>query len=708
MKHLLLAFLNIVLFFQYSFSQKPINYPATAHSNATDTFFGTIIHDPFRWMEKPSDSSLKVWLKQQEKLSNKFSRKITFGDNIMMYRYIQLFSRRYSSYLIKRRSLYFSYLVNRYDNLPYLVQHKNEEDKEGRVIFNVSDLRNYGQEEVHIDELNVSNDEKYLAMTISRSGSDKTETRIFDLKKRQLLPEVLRNLVYTHIEWDSDGILYISHKIKDSGLYHHTLGQRQNEDKPYYIPKEEKRGLHFSVTPSNGLIVLYENLIKDSVLYQTISYIPKRTRQDTVINEPNLFFATRTTADLSLTILDDFEDSFIVITNLKSPNKRILKCNMSSLNGMSVLIPEYREVLNSVTLCDQKILCVYQKSTKYFSVLFDRHGNILDLYHFPTGTSVSGFDAMPDDTEVIYYQNSFYYPDLVLKYNVRSFINKPALKTYITFDYDNFLTEVVEYPSKDGTKIPMYITRHKDTKLDGINPTILYGYGGFARSAEPFFDPAMIVFFHNSGILAFPAIRGGGDFGELWHEQGVNLNKQKSFDDFIAAAEYLVKNNYTNSQKLAIMGGSNGGLLVASVMLQRPELFKVAVAEAGVYDMFRYPIFTAGKFWLDEYGSIMDSAEFKNLLSYSPLHNVKEGVNYPSTLLLTGAKDDRVVPMHSYKFLVTLQEKGGKKNPYLLYVEPESGHSGSVIGDSRALESAFKFCFILSEMGIVPNFNFIY
>ncbi|MES2619427.1 MAG: prolyl oligopeptidase family serine peptidase, partial [Bacteroidota bacterium] len=324
-----------------------------------------------------------------------------------------------------------------------------------------------------------------------------------------------------------------------------------------------------------------------------------------------------------------------------------------------------------------KLLCRYYNRGSYAVSVFSYEGENLYSYKFPTGYSLGGFWGLPSDTSVRFYQSSYYLPPVVFTFNINTYKIESAGITEPYFDTKKYVTRIVNYKSKDGTLVPMYLSHKRGLKPAKTNPVILYGYGGFGESLTPNYDYSNIILFENNGILAIPLIRGGGELGHDWHAQGKVLNKQNSFDDFIRAAEYLIDSGYTSTERIAIQGGSNGGLLVGAVLAQRPELFKVVVGEMGLYDMLRYHYYTGSGLWDEEYGTIKDSAQFMNLFRYSPLHNIKKGVDYPATLLVTGENDDRVPPFHSYKFVSALQQNSSNTKPHVLYYEEDGGHSGA-------------------------------
>ena len=403
-------------------------------------------------------------------------------------------------------------------------------------------------------------------------------------------------------------------------------------------------------------------------------------------------------------VVDYVDSGLIIYTNYKTAHGRVLKAKMDEVNHVVELIPGCDKVLKKVTYVHHQLVAIYFTKGQYQVCMFNDNGEAIHRIEFEPGIEVEGFDGKPGDSETIFYERMFYLPTMVERYDFKTQQHESVSKTRITYFGSNYTTQVVNYKSKDGTEISMYLTYKKGLKLKGNNPVILYGYGGFGVPITPFYSYANIIFFENNGILAVPMIRGGGELGQEWHEGGRRLNKQNSFDDFTAAAEFLIAKGYTSKARLAIEGASNGGLLVGAVMTQHPDLCQVVVAQMGAYDMLRFNRYTGGKYWLSEYGNPADVTDFNNLLSYSPYHNVKPGVNYPAALFITGKNDDRVVPFHTYKFLANIQEHSSGNNPHILYFEEQAGHNGATNRADMDDEESFILAFIFTEMHLPINF----
>jgi prolyl oligopeptidase len=399
--------------------------------------------------------------------------------------------------------------------------------------------------------------------------------------------------------------------------------------------------------------------------------------------------------------IDNIDNKFLVLTDLYASTKRLMLYDPSQgVNHSQELVKPFKDVLVQATVAKDKIVCLYYLNGKYDVSIDDFAGKTLKVIHFPTGCTVSGFEMSNVKDETFCFVRSFYFPSVVYRLDMNDLSFALLDVTHIAFDQKNFETKYVTYISKDSVEIPMYITYKKGIKLDGNNPTVLYGYGGFGKIMAPFFNPSTIVWLENGGILAVPSIRGGGEEGTDWHKSAVKLKRYNAFNDFIYAAKYLIDSAYTNPNKLAIEGGSIGGLLVGVAMTQKPELFKAAIPNVGLMDMLRYQNFTIGSSWESEYGKSSDKESFENLYKYSPLQNIKQGIKYPATLAITADNDDRVSPLHTYKFIATLQEKGDNSVPYLLYVNKTAGHSGHEILEQKMHSEALRLAFLYDVLGV--------
>ncbi len=677
----------------------------TPVTNVVDTVWGTAVEDPYRWLESLNSDSTAEWFKQQ--------RKITRTEKTKFYAsytdiYGKLISDGGASFpnFIKEGPYYFQFKYTTEYSTPILF-YKTKVDGDLVEAYNPNIY--FNKEPVTVEDFYLSNDARYLAVSLSIAGTDWRTIKVRDLKKGKNLPDKIEWVKFSNICWTDSGFFYSKFKDPPAGLTHiaansqqqlcfHKLGDSTaNDGVVYSIPDKANTFFHFDVTSDNQYLILYTAAKLNGEWCSVVAY---QDLEEGIYGGMNLFLASSFKDEISYNVIDHLNGKFLVQTNLDAPHCRLLLCDKDAVNKLELLVPEYKEILKSVYHVNKKIVCLYFNNGSYTACLFDYEGELLNGIKFPQGINVKGFYGEPSDTVVGYYQNAFYTPPVVYTWNLNSYKTEQADVTKVHYDADDYTTEIVTYKSKDGTEVPMYLTHKKKLKRSAKNPVILYGYGGFGISTTPFYTFANILFFENNGILAVPLIRGGGEFGKTWHDQGKGLNKQNSFDDFISAAEYLIDSGYTSKERLALRGGSNGGLLVGAVLTQRPDLFKVAIGEMGVYDMLRYHLFTGNRFIGGEYGTSNDSIQFKNLLKYSPLHNVKSKVDYPATLLLTAQNDDRVPPFHSYKFLAALQANADNTKPHILYFEEEAGHQGAERIDYRTSSDAFILAFIFRQMGI--------
>lgn len=669
-----------------------------------DTIWGIPVADPYRWLEDLNSDTTKAWLNRQVQITQAEHRKF---DGAKMAIYHNLINNGGASFrhYIKKGNYFFEFRTSSRLTSPVLYYHKSINGF-GAIAYNTHD---FGKEPLTIEEFEPSIDGKYLAVSLSKAGTDWRTIRVRDLETKNDLSDKIEWVKFSNIAWTEDGFFYSRFKEPPADLVHvapnaqqqlcfHKLGDLQEDDKVIYtIPDKANSIFHFETTADHRYLILYSITKLNGKLRNAVSY---KDLNEGIYAPINLLVATPIEKEIDFNVIGFVNDKFLIATNLDAPRYHVLSCHKDSVNRLEEFIPEYKEVLKSVLRVGDKWLALYFSNGADMLCVFDNKGEMLRGIKFAKGVNVDDF-YIETETVVGFIQNTFYTPPVAYTLDLSNYEMKISEETKVLYDADIFTTEIVNYKSKDGTEIPMYLTYKKSLKRDKDNPVLLYGYGGFGVSMRPFCSYANIFFMINNGILAVPLIRGGGEFGDEWHKQGKGLNKQNSFDDFIGAAEYLVKNGYTSKEKLAIRGGSNGGLLVGAVLTQRPDLFKAAISNVGVFDMLRYHLFTHGRLIKDEYGFSEDSVEFKNLLGYSPLHNTKSNTDYPATLLLTAENDDRVPPLHSYKFLQALQDSSSNQKPHILYFEKEAGHQGSSKIDNRYLREAFILAFIYNQMGIV-------
>ena len=693
----LITFVNIIfLNCSSSFSQSNFNYPTPMKVEHTDTYFGTEVNDPYIWMEDMQSPEVKNWVKQENEITENYLSKIPFREKIKE-RLTELWNYpRYSAHF-RAGEYYFFYKNDGLQNQSVLYR-QNGLKGEPEVFLDPNKLSENGT--VSLGGTSVSWDNKYLTYIINRSGSDWQEIYVMNIETKEKLSDHLDWVKFSGASWYGDGFFYNRYdpvdgdKFKEKNqfpkIYFHKIGDKQSDDQLIYEDKENPERSFYIYTTED-----------QTYLFKSVSEKGKRGNA--------LYYQDLRMADLRERVIsDNYENSFEVIetdadaifikTNTDASKNKVVKFIPSSGKFIDI-IAESENVINSVSYISGKFLVQYMKDAYEVAYVFDREGNFENEISMPTIGSVSGFTGRKDFTEVFYTFTSFNYPRSIYKYEIDKRTSALFRKSSMDFTPENYESKQVFYQSKDGTKIPMFLVYKKGLNLNGRNPTLLYGYGGFNVSQTPGFSAMRILFLESGGVFAVACLRGGGEYGEEWHKAGMKLNKQNVFDDFIAAAEYLIKEKYTSSDKLAIQGGSNGGLLVGAVINQRPELFKVALPAVGVMDMLKYHKFTIGWAWVTDYGSSDDSDQFKYIYSYSPLHNIRSQ-NYPATLITTSDHDDRVVPLHSYKYAATLQEMNTSLNPVLIRIETDAGHGAGMPTAKAIEEQTDNWCFVFFNLGM--------
>jgi len=556
---------------------------------------------------------------------------------------------------------------------------------------------------IRIGLVGFSKDDKYVTYSRSEAGSDWQELRVMEVASKKELSDQIRWVKFTGAAWHGNGFYYSGYDKPAEGqeltamnkfqkIFYHKLGDPQDKNIVVYEdPDHPMRYVSAGVTEDERYMFLYmtEGTHGNELYFKDLSA------------KDMDFMPLITGFEYDSYVIDSISEKFLVLTNIEAPNYRVILMDFQKpgKENWQTIIPEKSEVLSSASTVGSQLFCNYLKDATTQIFQYDLSGKLVGEIDLPTLGSGGGFSGKREDEITFYSFSSFTYPPTIYKYDIKSGKSEVFHKTEVNFNPDDYEAKQVFYSSKDGTKVPMFIVHKKGLEIDGQRPTYLYGYGGFNSSRRPYFDPTIILLLEIDGVYATACIRGGGEYGEEWHRGGMLLNKQNVFDDFIAAGEYLIRENYTSKERLAIAGASNGGLLVGACITQRPDLFKVAFPAVGVMDMLRYHKFTVGWGWVVEYGSSDDKTHFENLYSYSPLHNIKDGVAYPATLVTTADHDDRVVPAHSFKFIATLQEKHKGENPVLIRIETRSGHGASST-TKRLEEIADKWSFMFYNMGL--------
>lgn len=682
-----------------------LNYPETKKVDHVDDYHGTKVADPYRWLETHTEE-VDSWIQAQNEVTQSYLGDINFRDNIKS-RLTEIWNYPKYGAPFKKAGKYYFYKNDGLQNQSVLYVQETLES-EPKVFFDPNKLSSDGT--VALTAFAFSKDGKYVAVGTSSGGSDWNTYQVMDAATGKMLNDKLEWVKFSGPSWYKDGFFYSRYDAPTEGnklankneyhkVYYHKVGTPQSQDQLIHEDKAHAlRNFYGQTTNDERFLILNasEGASGANALFYKDLADPKSTIKPIVDNFENEY-----------NVVDNFGDKLLVMTNKNAPRYRLVLIDPKKPQeaNWKTVVPESQNVIRGISTVGGRIIVTYMKDATSQVVVYDQSGKQLNTVELPTLGTVSGFSGDQKDKETFFTFTSFTYPPTIYRYDVPS--NKVSLfrKTEVNVDTEAYETKQVFYTSKDGTKVPMFIVHKKGLKLDGTNPTYLYAYGGFNISMTPSFSIANMLWLENGGVYAMPNLRGGGEYGEEWHKAGMTPNKQNVFDDFIAAAEYLIDQKYTSSEKLAVAGGSNGGLLVGAFMTQRPELAKVALPAVGVMDMLRFHKFTIGWAWVPEYGSADNAAQFENLYQFSPLHNIKEGVKYPATMVKTADHDDRVVPAHSFKYISELQAKGAPGNPYLIRVDVRAGHGAGKPTSLVIQEWADTYAFIYQNMGVNPYLN---
>ncbi|TAE56564.1 MAG: S9 family peptidase [Nostocales cyanobacterium] len=683
--------------------QKSFTYPTIHKSDQVNNYHGVIVADPYRDLEEPDTEVTKTWVEAQNQVTFNYLKEIPARETIKE-RLTQLWDYEKYGIPFKRGDNYFYFKNDGLQNQSVLYTLPSL-DAEPRVLLDPNQLSEDGT--VALSGIAINDNGTLLAYGLSSSGSDWQEWKVRDIPTGKDLTDHLQWIKFSGASWTNDhqGFFYSRYdqpneksKLEDVNyfqkLYYHKIGTSQSEDiLIYHRPDQKEWGFSGEVTEDGKYLIISVWLGTDS--RNLVFYKDLTNSNGEVIELINQFEA-------NYSFIDNDGDIFYFRTDLNAPRGRVIAIdtkNPTSENWQEI-IPQTAEKLDSVGILNHQFVADYLQDAYSKIKIFDLQGNLIREVELPGIGSVGGFDGKREDTETFYSFTSFTTPGTIYHYDMKTGKSEIFRQPKLNFNPNDYATKQVFYESKDGTKIPMFITHKKGIKLDGNNPTYLYGYGGFNISLTPNFSVSLLVWMEMGGVYAVPNLRGGGEYGEEWHKAGMKEKKQNVFDDFIAAAEWLIANNYTQPQKLAIGGGSNGGLLVGACMTQRPELFAAALPAVGVMDMLRFHKFTIGWAWVAEYGSSENAEEFKTLYGYSPLHNLKPGTAYPATLITTADHDDRVVPAHSFKFAASLQECHVGDAPVLIRIETKAGHGAGKPTTKIIEEAADKWGFLVKVLDI--------
>lgn len=684
--------------------QKVLTYPSTPKVDTVDTYFGTKVPDPYRWLENDTSSATAAWVEAENKITNSYLNQIPFRKELLK-RLTELADYEKIGAPFKKHGKYYFYKNNGLQNQSVLYVQDSLKG-EARVFLDPNQLSTDGT--VALTSLSFSNDGKYAAYTVSRSGSDWREIYVMDVATGNLLSDHITWAKFTGASWKGDGFYYSAYDAPVKGkefsnvnefhkIYYHKVGEPQEKDELAYENKAyPKRFYTGDVSEDEKALFIYES----GEGRGNALFMKNLTKE----NAPIVQIASDFNFEYSP--IEVIGDNIYFYTNYNAPKNKIMVADINNpeLKDWKDLVPEAEQVLSGAQVIGGKLFLTYDKDASNHAYVYDLNGKELQEIKLPSLGSVS-FSGDKDEKECFFNFTSFTIPGATYQYDMDQNSYKLFRAPNVKFNSNDFVTEQIFFPSKDGVKVPMFLTYKKGLKKDGKNPVFLYGYGGFNISLYPGFSTARIPFLENGGIYVQVNLRGGSEYGEAWHIAGTKMQKQNVFNDFIAAAEYLIDQKYTNSKKIAIVGGSNGGLLVGACMTQRPELFQVAIPQVGVMDMLRYHKFTIGWNWASDYGTSEDSKEmFDYLKGYSPLHNLKKGTKYPATLVTTADHDDRVVPAHSFKFAATLQECNDGTNATLIRIDSKAGHGAGKPMTKVLEEQASIYGFIMYNLKMNPKF----
>ncbi|MBP6511641.1 MAG: S9 family peptidase [Bacteroidia bacterium] len=688
------------------FSQA-LTYPKTAKGTTVDDYHGTKVSDPYRWLEIDTAKEVMAWVEAENKVTNAYLSNIPFRDGfkkrlteIVNYEKFLAPSKVGDYYFFSKNDGLQNQSVIYYqrgiDGVPMVFIDPNKMSKDGTAAISI---------------LGFSHDKKHVAYGINESGSDWQTIKVMQVDGAKLLDDELKWVKFSSAAWYKDGFFYSRYDSPSSGtelsgknenhqIWYHKLGTKQDADKMIFMDKENPlRYYGAQVTEDEKYLFIYvsQGTYGTEILYKNL---------DQPNMAPKKLFKG---FSYEYGVVDNVGSKIMVSTNHGAQNNHLISLDLNSFNSemdyekqWKILVPETKSLLENVTTAGGKLFLNYLQDVSSHVYQYNYDGVKEHEVELPAIGTATGFSGYIDDKEVFFTFTSFTYPPTIYRYSIADKKVSKFRSSGVKFNPDDFTTEQVFFTSKDGTKVPMFIVYKKGLKRDGKNPTLLYAYGGFNVNLNPGFSATRLALLEQGAIYAMANIRGGGEYGDAWHKAGMLMKKQNVFDDFIAAAEYLISEKYTSPSYLAVQGGSNGGLLIGAVVNQRPELFKVAFPQVGVMDMLRFHKFTVGWGWVVEYGSSDTLAHFKNLYGYSPIHNIKPA-NYPAVMVTTADHDDRVVPAHSFKYIATLQENQKGTNPVLIRVDVKAGHGAGKPLSKTIDEVADTYSFMLYNMGVTPK-----
>lgn len=681
----------------YGQKQNNVKYPQTKKGETVDLYFDTKVNDPYRWLEDDKSAETAAWVKSENEVTYDYLSKIPFRA-ALKDRLQKLWN--YEKIGSPSTEGNFSYFFKNNGLQNQSVLYRKDASGKEEIFLDPNTFSKDGT--TSLGEMDFSKDGSKMAYSISEGGSDWRKVIIMDALSNKIIEDTLVDVKFSGLSWKGNEGFYYSSYDKPKGsqlsaktdqhkLYFHKLGTSQKEDQVIFGEDQKRRYVGGSVTDDDHYLIITAS----TSTYGNELYFKDLSQP----NSPIVTIVDNFNSDNN--VIENEGSKLFIETDLNAPNKRIVTVDVSNPKpeNWTNFIPETENVLSPST-CGGFFFANYMKDAVSVVLQYDYSGKLIREIQLPGLGTAGGFNGKKTDKIVYYSFANYITPGTIYGLEPQSGKSAVYEKPKVDFKNEEYISQQVFYTSKDGTKIPMMITHKKGLQLNGKNPTILYAYGGFNISLTPSFSIANAVWMENGGIYAVANLRGGGEYGKKWHDAGIKMQKQNVFDDFIAAAEYLIAQKYTSSNFLAIRGGSNGGLLVGATMTQRPDLMKVALPAVGVLDMLRYHTFTSGAGWAYDYGTSQDSKEmFEYIKKYSPVHNVKRGTQYPATMVTTGDHDDRVVPAHSFKFAAELQEKQSGSNPTLIRIDVKAGHGAGKSVEATIQENADIQAFTLYNMG---------
>ncbi|HXH68954.1 MAG TPA: prolyl oligopeptidase family serine peptidase [Pyrinomonadaceae bacterium] len=684
------------------FAQTRFDYPKTKKVEQTDDYHGTKVSDPYRWLEDDNSAETKAWVEAQNKITFGYLNQIPERAKLKA-RLTELWNYERYSAPNEQGGKYFYSKNDGLQNQSVFYVSNSVNDK-GRVLLDPNKLSTDGT--VALSGLSISDDGKLLAYGLSASGSDWVEWHFRDVETGKDLTDVLKDIKFSGASFSKDGkgVFYSRFPATDEKarltslnynqkIYYHKLGTPQSEDVLVYErPDDKEMSVGGGVSEDGKYLIVYVSKgtsPKNMIYYKDLSKSDSKVMP--VVDK----------LESSYSFVGNDGTTFYFRTDKEAPRGRLVSVDVSKeTKEWKEVIPEGKETLGGISFINNQFVTNYLKDAYTQIRIYNMNGKFVRNVDLPGIGSAGGFGGERDDTETFYTFSSYATPPTIFRYDMKTGKSEVFRTSNVKFNSADYEVKQIKYKSKDATEVPMFIVHKKGLKMDGTNPTLLYGYGGFNSSLTPGFSVARLAWLEMGGVYAVANLRGGGEYGKEWHESAIKLKRQNAFDDFIAAAEYLISAKYTSPKKLAIQGGSNGGLLVGAVLNQRPDLFGAALPAVGVMDMLRFHKFTAGRYWTSDYGSPDNPEEFAAIYKYSPLHNLKKGTKYPAVLITTADHDDRVVPAHSFKYAATLQEAQAGDAPVLIRIETKAGHGAGKPTSKQIEEIADIYGFLMKNLGM--------